>query len=351
MENQSSKYRSLTQGDLKKIRQHIDPISYKRSMTITFFWFGLDLAFYLLSMYGVFKATGIFSKLFFGILAGVATSSMFVWAHDAAHGALFKNNFIAEVLGTIFMLPALTMYRLWSHGHNRIHHGFTSYSFLDWIWRPLTIAEYNELKLLKKICYKIERNFLGSGLHYMYKVWWPKMVMFKASDPDPRKNMAVYIDKIIVAIFVTVVGASYFVHGGLISAVSAVIVPFLIFNYVISLIVYLHHTHPKIPFFDDRVEWNHTIGALYCTTIISSNWLIDVLTHNIMVHTPHHLDVRIPFYRLKQAVIGIKSNYNEYLHEYKINIATLLYIFRTCKLYDYKKHVWYSFKEAKALKY
>lgn len=341
---------NLTQRDLSEVRKKITPEAYEKSMKKTFLWFFIDIAFYLIMMYGVFIAHNIVLKLLFGVLAGIAASSMFVWAHDAAHGSLFKNKMVAEILGTIFMLPALNMYRLWVYGHNRIHHGFTSFSPLDWIWRPLTISEYRGLNKFQKILYRIERSLYGCGLHYIYKVWWPKMVMFKPSDMDAKSVFAIKLDKVIVAVFAVIVAFIYFNYGGgVIGVIAGLILPFIVFNYVISLVVYLHHTHPSIPFFDERAEWNHTIGALYCTTVIYSNWLIDSLLHHIMIHTPHHVDIRIPFYRLKTALVSIKEHYGQYLHEYNMDVSTLKHIFKSCKLYDYHKHVWYDFAAAKAV--
>lgn len=349
-QSHATTYSVLTHRDLSQVRKSIDSRAYQKSMKITFFWFTVDLFFYVLAMYGIFSVNSIFLKLFFGVLAGVATSSMFVWAHDAAHGALFKNKVIAEILGSIFMLPSLNMYRLWSYGHNRIHHGFTSFSPLDWIWRPLTIDEYVNLNNMRKFLYKIERSLYGCGLHYIYKVWWPKMVAFAPSNLDKSKIFIIRVEKLISLAFVLIVGFIYYRHGGVLSAIIAVGIPFIVFNYVISLIVYLHHTHPKIPFFDDRAKWNHTIGALYCTTVIYSNWLLNNITHHIMIHTPHHVDIRIPFYRLKIALKGIKEQYGQYLHEYQMNMLTLRQIFKSCKLYNYNEHIWYSFAEAKLVK-
>lgn len=345
MTSQLKDYSILTQHELSKIRKSINPIAYKKSMFKTFFWFTLDLVFYLLTMYGVFVTQSIPLKLIFGILAGIATSSMFVWAHDAAHGSLFKNRVISEILGTLFMLPSLNMYRLWSYGHNRIHHGFTSYSPLDWIWRPLTISEYRELSNIRRFFYRIERNLYGCGLHYIYKVWWPKMVMFMPEDFTTKKKLGMIANKMITVVFAIAISVVFYSHGGFISVLSALIVPFVVFNYVISLVVYLHHTHPDIPFFDERNEWNFTIGALYCTTVIRTNWLIEKITHDILIHTPHHVDIRIPFYRLKPAFKSIQVNYNQYLHEYRLNIQILKHIFKSCKLYDYKNHVWYTFNQ------
>lgn len=342
-----SKYNLLSPKDLSEVRKKIDPKAYKHSNPTIIFWCVLDFLFYLFSMYGLFAVHNIFAKLFFGFLAGIAASSMFVLAHDAAHGALFKNKWVAEVMGTIFMLPALNIYRLWCFGHNRIHHGFTSFSPIDWIWRPLTIDEYINLSRTKRVLYRIERSLYGCGLHYLSKVWLPKMVLFMPEGLKRPQTNAIKLGKFIVLAFAIALGILSYRLGGLFDVFAALILPFLIFNYVISLIVYLHHTHPDIPFFDERAEWNHTVGALYCTTIIYSHWLIDILTHNIMVHTPHHVDIRIPFYRLKMAFKNIKTHYGSYLHEYHLDWSGLRKIFKTCKLYDYHAHTWHNFRHAK----
>lgn len=340
-------FHSLTQRDLSEVRKRIDPSAYKRSIGIIIFWCIFDIIFYVLSMYGIAISHNQISKLLFGILAGIATSSMFVLAHDAAHGALFKSKLTSEIIGTIYMLPSLNMYRLWCYGHNRVHHGFTSYSPLDWIWRPLTIGEYKNLSTIGKILYRIERSPYGCGMHYLLKVWWSKMVKFVPVDLERSKVFAIRLGKFISFMFALTIGVYFYKIGGAWSLIAALVVPFIVFTYVIALIVYLHHTHPDIPFFDERVEWNHTIGAVYCTTVVYTNWLIDLLTHHILIHTPHHVDIRIPFYRLKIGLKSIKQNYSQYLHEYHISWSILKHIFNKCKLYDYKNHVWYDFNSVK----
>jgi omega-6 fatty acid desaturase (delta-12 desaturase) len=344
----TASYSDLTPKDVTELRKKIDPKAYEKSMPITLFWCGLDITLYLLCMFGVFAIHHVAGKMICGLLAGVAASGMFVLAHDAAHGSLFKNEWVAEVMGTIFMLPALNSYRLWCFGHNRIHHGFTSFSPIDWIWRPLTIAEYNDLNLFNKFLYRMERSFSGCGLHYILKVWWPKMVCFMPENLQSAKVRAIRIGKLIIAAFALAIGILYYLHSGFIGVLAALVIPFIVFNYAISLIVYLHHTHPELPFFDERAEWNHSVGAVFCTTVIHTNWLIDkFITHHILIHTPHHVDIRIPFYRLKTAFNSIKQHYSHYIHEYKMNWSTLLHIFNTCKLYDYHTHQWHSFSAAK----
>ena len=116
---------------LKDVRSVIEKSRYERSFFKAISWYAFDFCLYLLSMWLIFASQSVWLKLLGGVLAGLVVSMMFVWAHDAAHGTLFKSKRLAEWLGTIFMLPSLNMYRMWSFGHNRVHHGFTS--FKVWI--------------------------------------------------------------------------------------------------------------------------------------------------------------------------------------------------------------------------
>jgi acyl-lipid omega-6 desaturase (Delta-12 desaturase) len=320
---------------------------YTRSYSKAFLWLGLDVLLFMLGMVLVFLSPYVGFELLGGLLSGAATAMLFVWAHDAAHGALFKNKKIAEVLGTLAMLPSLNMFRMWAYGHNRVHHGFTSFSPIDWIWRPFTPKQYKALSSFQRMLYRIERSFFTCAFHYLRRVWWAEMLGFNPG--KDKKERKYYRDgKILVLIYALIMSAvSYFFAGGLIGILSAVILPFIVFNYFIAMIVYLHHTHPEIPFFDVKSEWSQVVGALYCSTIIKCSKLSQVLLHNIMTHIPHHLDVRIPFYHLPEAYAALKKEYGPYIHEYEFKWAYALKIFKQCKLYDFENKIWMDFKEVK----
>ena len=137
--------------------------------------------------------------------------------------------------------------------------------------------------------------------------------------------------------------------GGVVGIIAAVVIPFVVFNYFIALFVYLHHTHPDVPFFDQRAEWSNTIGQVYCSIVWRCSRVSELLIHNIMIHVPHHVDARIPFYRLTRAYGELQRDYAPYIHEYQFRWATVRSIFKRCKLYDYESKTWYSFSEAAAL--
>ncbi|MCC5868157.1 MAG: fatty acid desaturase [Gammaproteobacteria bacterium] len=334
---------------LKRVREYIRPERYQRSTGKALSWLALDLGAYIAFMAGIFLVEAWWLKLLLGIGAGCTVAMLFVWAHDAAHGALFKNRRTSEVLGTIAMLPSLNMYRLWSHGHNRVHHGFTSFSPMDWIWRPWTPAEYEASSPGQRLLYRLERTPYFCALHYLVRVWWDGMIRFRPEQPGEAATR-MRNSKLITLAFAVLMGTAAWVFaGGVVGVIAALVVPFLVFNYFIALFVYLHHTHPDIPFFSQRDEWSQSLGQIYCSTVIRCSRLSEALTHNILIHVPHHVSPVIPFYHIKGAYEDLRRGYAQYIHEYRFSWRTVFGIFRRCKLYDFEQHRWYTFAEGRAL--
>lgn len=342
--------KELKKVKINEVRAVIPKSCYERSKTKALGWYAFDALLYLSMIAGVFLIPYWPLKVFFGILAGCAVAFMFVWAHDAAHGALFASKKVSEIMGTIFMLPSLNMYRLWCFGHNKVHHGFTSWVEIDFIWRPLSPKEYAALPAYKRFFYRLERTPYFCALHYLVHVWWAKMVRF-SPDGSPKEKRLYRLNKLLtLAFFVSFSALAYVFAGGIVGVLCAVILPFIVFNYFIALFVYLHHTHPDSVFFSDKKDWSMTLGQLYSTTVVHCSMLSEALIHNILIHIPHHVDSRIPFYHLKEAYGALKARYGEYLHEYRFSFKAVHDIFRRCKLYDYENMKWLSFKEGSKLK-
>jgi omega-6 fatty acid desaturase (delta-12 desaturase) len=79
--------------------------------------------------------------------------------------------------------------------------------------------------------------------------------------------------------------------------------------------------------------------------VIRSNRVVEALTHNILVHTPHHVDSRIPFYRLREAYADLRPAYGAYVHEYRLRWREVRRIFRTCQLYEFDTLTWRRFAD------
>lgn len=301
----------------------------------------VDLILYGTSMAAVVVLDAPLARLAAGVVAGAAVACMFVWAHDAAHGTLFRSRRAAELAGSLMMLPSLQMYRLWIYGHNRVHHGFTNLVSIDWIWRPWTLEEYRAAPRAERLGYRVERSLLGCGWHYLRRVWWDGMVRFKAS---PTHRGDARLGKALVAGWLVGAGGLLGWAAGPWAAVCGVVVPWLVFTSLIALFTFLHHTHPTLSRVLERAAWNPVAGQLQGSTVIRCSRPVEALTHGILIHAPHHLDVRIPFYRLERAWDDLAASaWGDEVLTYRFRWSTVREIFRACKLYDYDAQAWSGF--------
>ncbi len=123
---------------------------------------------------------------------------------------------------------------------------------------------------------------------------------------------------------------------------QAVALPFATFCWLGGLCTFLHHSHPRLRWFDSRAEWSNRRGALEGTAHVVFPWPINLLTHNVMDHTIHHLDPRVPLVRLAAAQRGLEASQPGVVTE-PFCLAALWRTLRVCQLYDYRRHCWLAF--------
>lgn len=116
------------------------------------------------------------------LVAGLAVSGLFVLGHDASHGALFQSKRLNSVIARLAMLPAAHIEEAWDLGHNRIHHGHTVKQGMDFVWHPITLAEWEEMPGWQRLRHKVEWSGIGAGFYYGRQVWWNKMMRFSAPE-------------------------------------------------------------------------------------------------------------------------------------------------------------------------
>jgi omega-6 fatty acid desaturase (delta-12 desaturase) len=336
---------------LTSVIEVVPPEAYENPTWKGLLYVGRDLAVYTAALLALFLADSWWLVIPLWLLAGLAVVALFILAHDAAHGALFKSSRLNYVLGQLMMLPSLHVYEAWVLGHNRLHHGHTVRGGGDFVWHPLTREQYDELSLLRKLRHRIEWSWLGGGLYYLREVWWDKMIRLT----PPRKwESAINRDWWIVVVFFAAatlgLGAAGTLHygtlgGGLWVWFKLLIVPWILFNYAIGITVHIHHIGQDIPW-HTRHEWNKFKGQVEGTTIHHVPRWLDFFLHNIFLHVPHHVDMRIPFYGLPAAAEAIKTRFGDVVREHPLKLSDYLRNVRRCKLYDFDRRVWSSYRAA-----
>ena len=321
-------------------------------------WRGLaylarDLAFYTVAVVGLVLVDHPLALVPLWILAALAVSALFIVGHDAAHEALFRSRRLNSIVGHLAMLPAWHVYEGWVLGHNRIHHGYTVREGFDFVWHPYTAEQYRAMGRLRRLRHRFEWSWLGAGAYYTREVWWNKMIVGR---PPARWAAAVRRDRILVGAFVLAAGTGLAVLGwadggtaasAIWMVVKVLVVPFLLFQYVIGSLVHVHHIGPDIRWWPRR-QWNKFRGQMEGTTILRAPRGLNVFLHWIMVHVPHHVDMRVPMYRLELAADAIRAAYPDVVHDRPLRFRDFMANTRVCKLYDFDRGRWLSYAEALA---
>jgi len=121
-------------------------------------------------------------------------------------------------------------------------------------------------------------------------------------------------------------------------------VPWWIFHVMFSVVTFLHHTHPCVPWFRTKQESNYFKGQVQATVHVELPTWLERLLHNITVHGAHHVDPRIPFRRLPQAQRRLESAFAADVIVERWSLRSFIAVTRLCKLYDYEAGGWCSFR-------
>ncbi len=283
------------------------------------------------------------------LLTWISIVRLFVIGHDACHQALTSSHRLNQALGRIAFLVSLTPYSLWRVGHNVVHHGFNNLRGRDFVWEPRTPAEYAALSPTARWRERLYRSALGPAIYYIVEIWWRRL-FFPNHTQMPTQRAEFKLDSLLVAVFAALwIGLIYRYtsqHGSsfLTTLMVAMIVPSILWNWTVGLIVYLHHTHPEVRWYDDKREWQRDSAQISATLHLIMPWPVGTLMHHIMEHPAHHLDATIPLYHLKQAQQHLGDIGAEFIRT-PFTLQHYLRCVRQCKLYDYQQQHWLRFPD------
>lgn len=332
---------------VKAIRDALPAKSRERSTGLGVAYFGVAAVIYATSFASLALMSSWPARLAMALVNGLAVGICFIVGHDACHGSLTPSSTLNKWLGRVAFLPSLHPFAAWEYSHNALHHGFTNLRGKDPVYCPLTVTEFRALSKTQRRLERLCRSWAGMLPLYLCRIWWPLEIMPSAehrSHIDKRGTFG--FDRGIVLTFPIVQFALLFaISGGSIAAsVIGVVVPFLTFNWLIGFATFQHHTHPRVIWYRDEKEWTFFRAQVQGTVHVEFPRWIELLLNNIMEHTAHHVDTKVPLYRLTDAQDAIEAEFGEEnVITERFTFAGMRRTFRTCQLYDYDAHRWLSF--------
>ena len=332
----------------KIIRGWLIPLG-KRSTPRALALFALDTALFAAALAGVAMAGHWLAKLAIGVLVGLIIARLFIIGHDACHQSLTPNRRLNKLLGRLAFLPSLTPYSLLEVGHNVVHHGYTNLKGFDFVWAPYSLEEFQALPRWRRALERVYRNGLGAGLYYLIEIWWLKLFFPGRRQMATRRPIFLW-DCLLSAAF----GAAWIaalawiaVASGQSAAlliVAGFVVPFLVWNATVGFVLYVHHTHASVAWYDTKAMWARAQPFVSTTVHLRFRYGVGAMLHHIMEHTAHHVDMSVPLYRLKRAQAML-----EHALPGRIIIENFTWRWyfdtaRRCKLYDFKALCWTDFR-------
>ncbi|HEX4269210.1 MAG TPA: fatty acid desaturase [Steroidobacteraceae bacterium] len=283
------------------------------------------------------------------IIAGLLIGTLFTVGHDACHQSFTPHRLLNDWIGRIAFIPSAHARSLWILGHNRIHHGYTNLRGRDYVWEPMSPDAYRRAALLRRAIYRLYRSRIGAFPYYLVEMWWKKNFLPIAPEARSAWRRHLFDSGFVVVAWLGFGAAIGWLGTELAPArplwealLLGWILPFLVFNWTIGWIIYVHHTHPEVPWWDDAGEWRASRPQIAATLSVRLPQPLHSISNSIMDHNAHHAAPHVPLYRLSQAQASLRERVAAVRHYYLSPLAYLR-IVDACKLYDAAGRCWTDF--------
>jgi omega-6 fatty acid desaturase (delta-12 desaturase) len=178
-------------------------------------------------------------------------------------------------------------------------------------------------------------------------MWWKKLFFASRREIGSQRARYRHDSLLVTAGAVLWIGVVALVarstgQSTLLLVALGVVLPFLLWNGVMGFVVYLHHTSPRIAWFQDRHEWQRHRAYLSSTARVTLPLRLDRLMHGIMEHNAHHVNPRVSMFALRKAQRLLRERFPD-LCDYRLDWRAYVGGVRSCKLYDYTNHAWLDF--------
>ncbi len=331
----------------KTVRGWLLPLCSKSTL-LPLLLLAFDFALFFAAIAATVLLEAPWAKIGMGLVAGFIIGRLFILGHDACHQSFTPHRRLNRVLGRLAFLPSLTPYSLWDIGHNLVHHGQTNLKGFDFVWAPYSLEEYQALSPTRRLMERLYRSGWGPGLYYFIEMWWLRMY-FPSKTYMGARRPAFFWDSLLVTVFAVLwIGVLAFVarqtEQSLVLTIGAgFVAPFVFWNFMIGFVVYAHHTHTAVAWYDNKTEWTQAQPYVSTTVHLIFRFRIGALMHHIMEHTAHHLDMGIPLYRLKEAQKFLEAHLPGRIIVQPFSWDWYFRTARLCKLYDFKAKCWLDF--------
>jgi omega-6 fatty acid desaturase (delta-12 desaturase) len=231
-------------------------------------------------------------------LAGLTMVRMFTIYHDYEHGAILRGSALANALLGACGILLLTPPSIWrrTHQHHHSHNGRVQAAGIG-SFPVMTTWDFARAPRWRRFAYALSRHPLtilgGYVTVFLYGMCLYPLVL------RPRQHADAALALLIHAALIATLAA--FAPGLLL---WTLLLPLCVAMALGSYLFYAQHNFPNARF-EEGGAWDYATAALAGSSYIPMGPVLRWFTGNIGYHHVHHLNARIPFYRLPEAMAGL----------------------------------------------
>ncbi|RJP61834.1 MAG: fatty acid desaturase [Candidatus Auribacter fodinae] len=234
--------------------------------------------------------------LLFTPIASLFLIKIFIILHDCSHKSYLGKSIIGcFILGHICGILTFTSFFSFRRSHV-IHHATVSNlekRGVGDIW-TLTVDEYLSLPQLKKIVYRIFRNPI-----FLFGIVPPILFIVLNRIPEKTDRLKEILSIIFTnAMIVVILAIAYFTIGFKMYVAIQLPVICLASSFGVWLF-YIHHQFKNV-YWSHNKDWNRFDAATKGSSFYKFPGFIEWFTGHIGYHYIHHLNYRIPNYKLEK---------------------------------------------------
>ena len=268
--------------------------------TLTSWWVVLStLALLATTLAATLAALPLAVKLGCSVLAGLFLVRFFVIYHDQQHHAILPNSKLAEGLMRVMGILMLSPSSVWRSSHNH-HHNHNSKLRGSHIgsYPIMTTEQFRQSSTRKRFNYLFVRHPLTILFGYVF-MFLHGMCVYPFFN-HPREHL----DCLLAVIVHVAISFGLYAVGGWTAVICTQLLPHFIMDAVGSYFFYVQHNFPDVSF-SDKDGWTYEKAALESSSYMRTGPILEWFTANIGYHHIHHLNSRVPFYRLPEVMAAL----------------------------------------------
>jgi omega-6 fatty acid desaturase (delta-12 desaturase) len=318
---------------LSDLKQAIPKHCYERSFITSAYYLCYDVLTVIITVVGMYKLDPILWDIspqlwvlgwcIFVPYQGVNMMATWVLAHECGHGALFKQEWLNDVVGYTIHTMLGVPYYSWKYTH-ATHHRYTNTIGRDAVWTP-DIATDNTKDREKLLTEAESKSHNTARIIIVSLLGWPVYLFTNFGSAKTEKPAShfeyceifkgkpkwhIMISKWGIIAWTMILLYACF-QVGFFMMFRLYVLPYLVVNFFLVTITFLHHCDEKVPHL--AVEQYDWLRAALCTVDRTMGSYLDKKLHWIhATHVAHHLFPYIPFYHSQEVTKAIKPVLGKY---------------------------------------